>query len=128
FNSGPLDMAFSSDWALLATAALGDLVSIIDVSSGGTRAVLRDYAPVVVDIGATFDSTVLIAADDGGGLLLWDSLDGSMRGARSGSQDGLYAMDTAPFAPVVATGDGAGRIRLWDAYTGQPIDRLGEHA
>ena len=59
--------------------------------------------------------------------MLFRSLLGSVRALRSGSQQGLFALNTAPLAPIVATGDGSGRMRLWDAYTGQPIERLGDH-
>jgi WD40 repeat protein len=113
-NLGPV--AFSPDGRVLAVANSGNLgeVSLLDISTGHTFAVLTGDTKGIQSIAFSPDGHLVATADLDGTARIWD--------ARTGGElrvlDDPAPLDNVAFSPdgrLVATMDFTGVINLWDA-------------
>jgi WD40 repeat protein len=97
-------------------ADTGTLVREIDSSHNSVRAV---YSP---------DGSVLAAGDSGWAeefpVRLWDAASGELRRTLSGHTKDVDGLAFTPDGRILASGDWAGLIRLWDVSTGEPLQVL----
>ena len=113
-NLGPI--AFSPDGRVLAVANSGNLgeVSLIDISTGRTFAVLTGDTKGIQSVAFSPDGRLVATADLDGTARIWD--------ARTGGElrilDDPAPLDNVAFSPdgrLVATMDFTGVINVWDA-------------
>ncbi len=81
-------------------------------------AALDDYA---IDLAWSPDGTQLAAASAAGGITLLATTDGAVRHALPGHEDGANCVAWQPSVPTLATGGQDGRVKFWDAASGQHV-------
>ena len=113
-NLGPV--AFSPDGRLLAVANSGNLgeVSLLDISTGHTFAVLTGDTKGIQSVAFSPDGRLVATADLDGTARIWNA----HTGGELRILDDPAPLDNVAFSPdgrLVATMDFAGVINLWDA-------------
>jgi serine/threonine protein kinase/WD40 repeat protein len=145
---GAIDLAFSPDDRILASAGFYGILRLWDVADGVERVVLRSMLGAVGALAFSPDGKVL-ACTDGPGVMLWDVRKAyALSSARTGHQgiiidetsgdfraiafsaDGksLVSGSAAPYSPKTFAGedssDPPGELTLWSVATGENRKKL----
>jgi WD40 repeat protein len=109
----------SHDGTLLAVANSGNLgqVTIIELATGRTVAVLTEHTRGIQDLAFSPDDRLLATASLDGTARIWDAHTGQPLRVLE-HPDGLENVAFSPNGRSVATLDFAGVIRIWDACNG----------
>jgi WD40 repeat protein len=118
-------LAFSPDSKkLISGSGSGDLSAIIwDVERGTLLHRLKGHTAQVYVTAFTADGTRAVTGSYDHDLRLWNVSDGQQVAVMHGHKDQLFALAAAP-GGMIASGDKAGEIRLWDGKTGAFIKTL----
>jgi WD40 repeat protein/DNA-binding SARP family transcriptional activator len=109
----------SHDGTLLAVANSGNLgqVTIIELATGRTVAVLTEHTRGIQDLAFSPDDRLLATASLDGTARIWDAHTGKPLRVLE-HPDGVENVAFSPDGRSVATVDFAGVIRIWDACNG----------
>jgi WD40 repeat protein len=124
--SGPTStvtsLACSPDETLVAGGCDNGEIYLWDQYTGAPR-VLRGHQQSVAAV-AFIDGDMLASASDDQQVRLWNLRDGGSIHAIFSHDARVRRLAVCPGEPLLATGDGAGRIQLWSILTGNQIMQL----
>lgn len=131
-NGPTLDVAFSPDGGLLATAHTDASVRLWDLATGGLRAVLRGGTAPVHTVAFSPDGTLIASAggDDAGAdsaIRLWSVDTRSQVAALEGHSGAVLDVAFSPDGTLLASGGADNTVRLWDVASGSPGTLLPDH-
>jgi WD40 repeat protein len=86
-----LDVTFSSDGILLATASADGTARLWDITTGTTRTTIRPHAGPLWGVAFSPDGTLLATASTHGTARLWDVADGTAHTTLIALSNGGYA-------------------------------------
>ena len=120
------DVAFGPEGTILASIIEGSVVHLWNVETGTLRN--RFFADTSGSVSIAFspDGTT-VATGDGhrdNRVRLWDVATGEARYILKGHTDAVYDLAFSPDGTILASGAWDGTIRLWEAATGAPLNRL----
>ncbi len=118
-------LAFTPDGKHLVTASYDKTVRVFDAEAGLQLAVFQGHDEAVLSVGCAEGLLVSGAAD--GTMRLWMPRTGGAVVTLRGDEDFLSAVAFDPAGAVVAaTSAGHGEIRVFDAWTGEPLRYIEE--
>jgi WD40 repeat protein len=125
-------VAFSPDALLLASVGLDGTAKLWEAHTGRLRASLPDWGEEMYCVAFSPDGKALATGVYRGGydplpkqdllcgdVKLWDVATGRVRARYTGHWEGVAALAFAPDGKTLATGDGAGTVRIWDVERGR---------
>lgn len=112
-HGGPVvDLAFSSDGSLLATASVDRTARVWDVSTGTTRQVFAGHRAGVVSVAFGPGDTVLATGSQDKTARVWDLGTGEPLRQLSGHLDWVVGLGFAGGPELLVTADRTGRFRV----------------
>jgi WD40 repeat protein len=120
-----LGLAFSPDGKYLISGSSEQSAIIWDVEKKSLKHRLEGHHAQIYAVGFTTDSARAITGSYDQTLKLWSVADGSEIAHMIGHQDKVRSIAVAPDGRI-ASGDGQGKIWLWDGKTGEYIGILAE--
>jgi WD40 repeat protein len=137
-NSGELLRAFSShpkgvnsldfspDGSLLATAGNDGMVRLLELDTGKVIAQLIGGVYAVPGVAFNRDGSIL-ASTDGRNLRIREAATGRLARTLSGPAS-FFTLDYSPDGQLLAGGDSANGVRIWDAASGDLVLETAGHA
>jgi WD40 repeat protein len=123
-----MDVDFSPDGTILASAGVGDLtIRLWDVATGQPIGQpLTGHTHWVMDIAFSPDGQTVASGSRDGTIRLWDVATGQPLGGPlgqpfTGHEDAVYSVAFSPDGTTLASGSYDTTIRLWDVATSEPI-------
>ncbi|MFH0901743.1 MAG: WD40 repeat domain-containing protein, partial [Pseudomonadota bacterium] len=135
-GSGIPDVTFSHDGKLLATVRNGELVELWQVPSGTKAGTLASPTERLVAIAFSPDDSLLAAGGSAGSPMVFDLATRQARYSGLATDDlpatgknerpasPIYAVAFSGDGSLIATGNGDGTVRLWEAASGTPRGEL----
>lgn len=108
-----VNVAFSADGALLATASRDDTARIWDAASGETVLVLSGHESSVRDVVFTADGEFLITGSSDTTVRIWDLATGKAVAVLEGHERNVYDVALAPDGTLLASASSDGTVQLW---------------
>ncbi len=133
-RSAVLDVAFSPEGALLASASADQSVRLWTLDAGAdgdalTGAPLFGHASSVLSLDFSPDGAVLVSGAEDGSVILWDPAARQALGEPLLHADSVYAVAFSPDGRLLACGVRDGSIALWDVAARRQVgDALAGHA
>jgi len=109
-----LDVAFSPDGTLMATASLDGTAKLWNARNGRELQTLTGHGGWVLGIDFTPDGRSLATAGIDGTARLWDVDTGRQVLVLSGHTGLIGDVDVSPHGTMLATGGSDGTVRVWD--------------
>ncbi|QDT14937.1 WD40 repeat domain-containing serine/threonine protein kinase [Alienimonas californiensis] len=120
-----MDVTFSPDRAsVLAASHFGEAVYVWDADTGDVAHVLKHERRRPLRVAVTPDGERVVAADEGGQLLIWSLDDGAfLKALPAAAPDrrGSVGLALSPDGRQAMTADNAGLVRLWDLDSGTQL-------
>jgi WD40 repeat protein len=113
-NDVILDLAFSPDGRLLATAGYDRLIKLWDVTSGKEVRTLKDHSDAVYGVAFGPDGRLLTSAAADRAVKVWDVATGKRLYTLGEATDWLYAVAWSPDGRHLAAGGVDKSIRVWE--------------
>jgi len=121
-----LDVAFSPDGRLLATASGDKTARLWDPATGEHLRTLTGHTWWVRDVAFSPDGRLLATASADRTARLWDLATGEPLRTLTGHKDSASSVAFSPDARLLATA-GKGTVRLWDPAAGEHLRTLTGH-
>lgn len=109
-----LDVAFSPDNALIATASYDKHVMLFNVADGATRNDLTDHVDAVYALAFSPDGKYLATGAGDRTVKLWDVAEGKRHITFSDAEKNVNAVAFSPDSRYLAAGSADKRIYVWD--------------
>jgi WD40 repeat protein len=121
-TGGPqfMDLIYSPDGQYLL-AAVGDVLWILNAGDYRLLHKLQDHDSTLRRITVSADSQQIASVSDDMSVRLWSLPDGRHERALLGHKAYPTAVAYSPDGRCLATGDGAGRVHIWDLVAGQEL-------
>jgi WD40 repeat protein len=113
-------VAWAPNGALLAVGSAHH-VRLLDARTGQPKAMLPGDTGVVDALAWSPDGASLAAADEDGGVYVWDVATRTLRTRLRMSGPPVFAAAWSPDGVKLATGDGSGHVTIWDTATGAQL-------
>lgn len=120
-KSNVLDIEFSRDGTILATAMQDGSVHVFDANTGQARHVLKGHREQVDDIEFSPDSQMLASASADTTVRLWNVQTGAEIRTLEGSSEGFSVVTWSPDGATVAAGTMSNQVHSWNARTGEHL-------
>jgi len=124
-------LSFSPDGHTLAAGSGFGLIRLWDIPAGGLVREMQASDNAVVAVYSP-DGSVLAAGSSGFGpdyaVRLWNPATGEILHTLEGHTNDVQGLAFSPDGQLLASCDGDGFTRLWDAGTGQPLQVLQQDA
>jgi WD40 repeat protein len=114
-NDMLLDLAFSPDGRLLATAGYDRLIKVWDVPTRKELRTLKDHSDAVYGLAFSPDGRLLASAAADRAVKVWDVATGARLYTLGDSTDWVYAVAWSPNGRDLAAGGVDKSIRVWEA-------------
>jgi ribosome assembly protein 4 len=108
-----IQVQFSPDGRLIASASFDKSVKLWDSLSGAFLATLRGHIQRVYEVAWSADSRLLVSASADSTLKVWDVRTRRLHGDRPGHADEVYAVDWSPDGQRVASGGKDRILKIW---------------
>ncbi len=119
---GVIQVAFSPDGTILATAGGDGTVKLWDVSNGQELITLDAHPEnVVIDLAFSPDGVYLLTGGWEGTAKLFEVDTGQVLHTLTGHTSGVHGVGFSPDGKRLLTGSEDGTVILWDATTGQSL-------
>ena len=122
-----LDVAFSPDGRLLATASGDKTARLWDPATGEHLSTLTGHTWWVRDVAFSPDGHLLATASADTTARLWDPITGEPIGTLTGHKGEIWGMAFSPDGRLLATASDDRTARLWDPATGEHLRTLTGH-
>ena len=119
---GVIQVAFSPDGKLLATAGGDGTVKFWDVSTGLELRTLEAHPEnIVIDLTFSPDGVYLLTGGWEGHAKLWEVATGQVQHTLTGHSSGVHGVAFSSDGKRLITGSEDGTVIVWDANTGQSL-------
>lgn len=129
YPRGVSRLSFAPDGQTLAVSEAGGSLHLLNGSSAGVPAVLREHKAAVYAVAFGRDGTRLVSGGGDGAVKVWDLVTGQSLNTLSGHLPGVRALALAPDGKTLAVVigpylggfiDQPGAVVLWDDRMGKP--------
>jgi WD40 repeat protein/serine/threonine protein kinase len=126
--SSPISFALCRDEQAVAVVQPDHSVSVIEVATGKTHAVLRDQTQPIIWLAASGDGKRIVTITSDRQIGIWDASDGRLQRKFATRTDIQMGVRVSPDGRWVAGDqDGGVHVAVWDAETGNQVSLLGAH-
>jgi WD40 repeat protein/serine/threonine protein kinase/DNA-binding SARP family transcriptional activator len=130
-----VDVAFSADGALLATASRDDTARVWDTATGETILTLTGHENSVRDAVFTADGDFLVTGSSDATMRIWDLTTGETVAVLTGHERNVYDVALSPEEALLASASSDSTVKLWNlswdgetVVTGEPTTIVaGDH-
>jgi WD40 repeat protein/ABC-type branched-subunit amino acid transport system substrate-binding protein/DNA-binding SARP family transcriptional activator len=116
-----LAVAFSPDGKRLVTANEDGTASVVDLTTGQLRMVLRGHAAAVNAVAFSPNGNLIATAGDDHTARVWDATSGQQLNILAGHAQEVKRLAFSPDAARLATASTDGTIRLWQLSSGTTV-------
>jgi WD40 repeat protein len=109
-------VAFGAETGLLATADIGNVVTLWDLASGQPRICYKATA-LLRTLTFAPDGKTLAGGGDDKAIQLWEVATGKERAILPGHTHPVWAVAFSPDGRLLASGDMSGVVKIWDVAT-----------
>ncbi len=109
-----VDVTFSADGALLATAGRDDTARVWDVATGETVLSLTGHERSVRDVVFTANGNFLITGSSDTTVRIWDLATGVETAVLVGHERNVFDVALSPDEALLASASSDGTVKLWD--------------
>ena len=118
FSGLVLNVAFSPDGRVLATASSDGTIKLWEVLTGGLHSIFRGYSGLVLNMAFSPDGRVLASASNDGIVRLWEIATGGLYRILTGHSDSVLNVVFSPDGTALASASKDGTVRLWEVAGG----------
>ena len=119
-----MEVAFSSDSKLMASASADQTVRLWDTATGARLQILEGHTDWIIAVAFSPDSKLVASASADQTVRFWDPATGARLQTLEGYTDWINAVAFSPDSKVVASASDDMTVRLWDAATGAVLQIL----
>ncbi len=127
-DSSILDLAFSPDGSMIASALEDNTAQLWQVSDGTLLYSLEYHTAPVQAVSFSADGRWLVTASEDHTLGLWQVSDGSFVKNLEGHSDTIRAVAFSPDSSLLVSGADDGKILLWQVTDGAMLRQLDEYS
>jgi WD40 repeat protein/serine/threonine protein kinase len=117
-----VDVAFSADGALLATAGRDDTARVWDTTTGEIVLTLSGHEGSVRDVVFTADGDFLVTGSSDTTVRIWDLVTGETAAVLAGHERNIYDIAMSPEETLLASASSDGTVKLWElSWDGEAV-------
>jgi WD40 repeat protein/energy-coupling factor transporter ATP-binding protein EcfA2 len=134
-NEMVIDIAFSHDGKILASASKDKTIRLWDIKNGKEISIFNGHNDTVNSVAFSPDGTMLASASSDETIRLWDVKNGKEISVFKGHNNAVNSIAFSPDGTILASGEKSDHfdykwdnpVRLWDVKSGRELVRIKGH-